>query len=233
MASQANPDTAKTVYEFSANDIKGEPVSMEKYRGHVLIVVNVASKCGYTAQHYKELNELYAELGETKGLCRWISFRDTYYLHKYILSHRTPHFGIPLRPVRQSRARHERGDPVLYPRPKSRVRFVREGEREWEGGAPDVAVHEEEAGRIPSRSHQVELHQVHCGQGGKSRGAPWTEHESRVVEEEPWEILLRLSSASTDDTRRFIVAARAAEDLLQPGEFSSHITFSGSFTRNI
>lgn len=75
MASQANPDTAKTVYEFSANDIKGEPVSMEKYRGHVLIVVNVASKCGYTAQHYKELNELYAELGETKGLCRWISFR--------------------------------------------------------------------------------------------------------------------------------------------------------------
>ena len=66
-AQQGNPDTAQTVYEFTANNIKGEPVSLEKYRGHVLIVVNVASKCGYTAQHYKELNELYAEYAESKG----------------------------------------------------------------------------------------------------------------------------------------------------------------------
>lgn len=66
-AAQGNPDTAQSLYEFTANDIKGEPVSLEKYRGHVLMVVNVASKCGYTAQHYKELNELYAEYAESKG----------------------------------------------------------------------------------------------------------------------------------------------------------------------
>lgn len=65
---QGNPDTAETVYEFTVNDIKGEAVALEKYRGHVLMIVNVASKCGYTAQHYKELNELYAEYAETKGV---------------------------------------------------------------------------------------------------------------------------------------------------------------------
>lgn len=64
---QGDPKTAKTVYEFFANDIKGVPVNLEKYKGHVLIVVNVASKCGYTAGHYKELNELYNEFGESKG----------------------------------------------------------------------------------------------------------------------------------------------------------------------
>lgn len=66
-AEQGDPKTAKTVYEFTANNIKGEPVSLEKYRGHVLIIVNVASKCGYTAGHYKELNELYDEFAESKG----------------------------------------------------------------------------------------------------------------------------------------------------------------------
>lgn len=42
-------------------------VSLEKYRGHVLIIVNVASKCGYTAKHYHELNELFDEYAEAKG----------------------------------------------------------------------------------------------------------------------------------------------------------------------
>lgn len=42
-------------------------MSLEKYRGHVLIIVNVASKCGYTAKHYHELNELFDEYAEAKG----------------------------------------------------------------------------------------------------------------------------------------------------------------------
>lgn len=67
-ATQGDPKTAQSVYDFNVKDIKGETVSLEKYRGHVLIIVNVASKCGYTAQHYKELNEMYAELGESKGI---------------------------------------------------------------------------------------------------------------------------------------------------------------------
>ena len=34
---------------------------MEKYKGKVLLIVNVASKCGFTKGNYKELNELYSK----------------------------------------------------------------------------------------------------------------------------------------------------------------------------
>jgi glutathione peroxidase-family protein len=37
-------------------------------RGHVAIIVNVASKCGYTATNYKELADLHDEYAESKGL---------------------------------------------------------------------------------------------------------------------------------------------------------------------
>lgn len=60
--------TPASVYDFSAVDIDGNKVDLERYRGHVLIIVNVASKCGYTSGHYKEFNELYEEYGETEGL---------------------------------------------------------------------------------------------------------------------------------------------------------------------
>lgn len=66
-ANQGNPETAQSVYEFNVKDIKGNDVSLEKYRGHVLIIVNVASKCGFTAKHYAELNELYEQYAESKG----------------------------------------------------------------------------------------------------------------------------------------------------------------------
>lgn len=36
--------SAKSIYEFSAKDIDGEVVSLDKYRGYVCIIVNVASK---------------------------------------------------------------------------------------------------------------------------------------------------------------------------------------------
>lgn len=66
-ANQGNPETAQSVYEFNVKDIKGNDVSLEKYRGHVLIIVNVASKCGYTAKHYAELNEIYDQYADSKG----------------------------------------------------------------------------------------------------------------------------------------------------------------------
>uniref|UniRef100_A0A6B2EFQ1 Glutathione peroxidase n=1 Tax=Phlebotomus kandelakii TaxID=1109342 RepID=A0A6B2EFQ1_9DIPT len=80
-ADQGDPKTATSVYDFTVNDIKGQPVSMEKYRGHPLIIVNVASKCGYTAQHYKELNELNDEFGESKGL-RILAFPCDQFAHQ-------------------------------------------------------------------------------------------------------------------------------------------------------
>jgi glutathione peroxidase len=51
------------VFEFSAKDIKGKDVPLSEYKGKVLLVVNVASKCGYTPQ-YKGLQELYQKYHE-------------------------------------------------------------------------------------------------------------------------------------------------------------------------
>jgi len=45
-------------YEFTLNDIDGKPVNFSQYKGKKLLIVNVASKCGYTPQ-YAELQELY------------------------------------------------------------------------------------------------------------------------------------------------------------------------------
>jgi glutathione peroxidase len=48
----------RTMYSLIMNDIDGKPVSLSTYRGKVLMMVNVASKCGATPQ-YKQLQEIY------------------------------------------------------------------------------------------------------------------------------------------------------------------------------
>ena len=48
----------KSVYDFHANTIDGKDKSLSEYKGKVLLIVNVASKCGYTPQ-YKGLEEIY------------------------------------------------------------------------------------------------------------------------------------------------------------------------------
>lgn len=66
-AKESRPEDAKNVYEFTVKDIDGKEVSLSKYKGHPLLIVNVASNCGFTKANYKELNELY-EKYESKGL---------------------------------------------------------------------------------------------------------------------------------------------------------------------
>ncbi|MGR5994652.1 glutathione peroxidase [Bacillus cereus] len=47
-----------TVYDFSAKTITGKEKSLKDYEGKALLIVNVASKCGFTPQ-YKGLQEVY------------------------------------------------------------------------------------------------------------------------------------------------------------------------------
>lgn len=47
-----------TIYDFTVKNDKGEDVSLEKYKGKVLLIVNTATKCGFTKQ-YDGLEELY------------------------------------------------------------------------------------------------------------------------------------------------------------------------------
>ena len=48
----------RTVYDFSVKDRKGKMVSLKEYANEVLLIVNTATRCGFTPQ-YEELEQLY------------------------------------------------------------------------------------------------------------------------------------------------------------------------------
>jgi glutathione peroxidase len=50
-----------SIYDFSVKDIHGKEVKLAKYKGKALLIVNTASKCGFTPQ-YKGLEALYEKL---------------------------------------------------------------------------------------------------------------------------------------------------------------------------
>jgi len=51
---------AQSLYDLTVNSLDGKPVDLGQYKGHVVLVVNTASKCGFTPQ-YAGLEKLYQD----------------------------------------------------------------------------------------------------------------------------------------------------------------------------
>lgn len=55
-------DIPASFHEFKVNSIDGQPVNFDQFKGKKVLLVNVASRCGYTPQ-YEGLQELYEKYG--------------------------------------------------------------------------------------------------------------------------------------------------------------------------
>jgi glutathione peroxidase len=55
--------TTDSIYDFKMNSIEGQEVDFSQYKGKSLLIVNVASKCGFTPQ-YAELEKLHEAFGD-------------------------------------------------------------------------------------------------------------------------------------------------------------------------
>ena len=51
------------IYDFEVETIKGETKTLKEFAGNVIVIVNTASKCGFTPQ-YKDLQSIYEEYKE-------------------------------------------------------------------------------------------------------------------------------------------------------------------------
>ncbi|KAK1277964.1 putative glutathione peroxidase 4 [Acorus gramineus] len=49
----------RSIHEFTVKDYRGKDVNLGIYKGKVLLVVNVASKCSFTGTNYSQLTQLY------------------------------------------------------------------------------------------------------------------------------------------------------------------------------
>jgi len=86
-----------TAYDFSARDIDGKDVSLSSWKGKAMLIVNVASKCGFTPQyaglealHRKYQDKGFAVLGfphQVPGRPRWAG-RQALCADGYAGSHR-------------------------------------------------------------------------------------------------------------------------------------------------
>ncbi|KAE8654539.1 Phospholipid hydroperoxide glutathione peroxidase [Hibiscus syriacus] len=55
----ARAATDKTLYDYTVKDIDGNDTPLSKFKGKVLLIVNVASRCGLTTSNYSELSHVY------------------------------------------------------------------------------------------------------------------------------------------------------------------------------
>ncbi|KAD6120151.1 hypothetical protein E3N88_11422 [Mikania micrantha] len=59
MGSSASVPEQSSVHDFIVKDNTGKDVNLSIYKGKVLLIVNVASKCGFTNSNYTQLTDLY------------------------------------------------------------------------------------------------------------------------------------------------------------------------------
>lgn len=57
------PKTGDTIYQFSFHDIDGKKMNFSQFKGKKILIVNTASKCGYTPQ-YDDLEKLHQKYGK-------------------------------------------------------------------------------------------------------------------------------------------------------------------------
>ena len=55
--------TQESIYDFKMNSLEGKEIDFSQFRGKNLLIVNVASKCGFTPQ-YADLEKMHEELGD-------------------------------------------------------------------------------------------------------------------------------------------------------------------------
>jgi len=55
--------SASSIYDFKMNSLDGKEIDFQQYKGKTLLIVNVASKCGYTPQ-YTDLEKLHEQFGD-------------------------------------------------------------------------------------------------------------------------------------------------------------------------
>lgn len=65
---------AHSIYDLVAKDINGEDVLLSKYEGHVVLIVNVASRCGLTDANYKQLEKLHEKYASRDPLLNILGF---------------------------------------------------------------------------------------------------------------------------------------------------------------
>jgi len=56
--SLTQPQSPKSIYDFKVDGLEGNVIDFSSYKGKKILIVNTASKCGYTPQ-YKDLEQLY------------------------------------------------------------------------------------------------------------------------------------------------------------------------------
>ncbi|MGV3642351.1 MAG: glutathione peroxidase [Adhaeribacter sp.] len=60
---QASQEQPQSVYDFEFKTLMGQDIALADFKGRKMLLVNVASECGFTPQ-YKELQELYDKYGD-------------------------------------------------------------------------------------------------------------------------------------------------------------------------